>query len=209
MIDFDHPVISMRQEVFEILSRHGYRGNLFVNTGMLDEMYRKPLLPVGERPCMTWEELAELMEAGWGIGGHTVTHPNLSELSKRDPTGEKIRAELLANNEALRRHLGRAPRDFAFTGTSWSCVAEREVQKLYRFGRLWIVGAEYEADGAKIRYADLAGVSGDDEADGGPPAAARYITRETPAHRLPSMEIEGLIYERDAFRRYLEGASGA
>jgi hypothetical protein len=83
-------------------------------------------------------------------------------------------------------------------------VAEREVKQRYRFGRLWIVGSEYEADGRTIRYADLVGVPGEDEEDGGPPHAARYITRETDPYRLPSMELQRLLHAPGAFRRYLE-----
>lgn len=155
---------------------------------------------------MTWDEIGELVEAGWHIGAHTVTHPNLSELSKEDPTGERIRAEFEQCDDTLEAHLGIRPKDFAFTGTSWSSAAEREAMKRYRFGRLWIVGSEYEADGERIRYADLVGVPGDDEADGGPPHAARYITRESNPYRLPSMEFQALIYEPDAFRAYLDAA---
>lgn len=206
MIDFDHPVITMRHEVLDTLKRYGFRANLFVNTGVLDTLYSAPLPPAARREWMIWEEIGELMNAGWQIGAHTVTHPNLSKLSVEDPTGEKIRTELLQNNATLSEHLGITPRDFAFTGTSWSSVAESEVRKIYRFGRLWIVGSEYQADGKKIRYADLVGVKGADEADGGPPFAARYITRDSHPYRLPSMEIQGLIHAPDAFRRYLLGA---
>ena len=206
MFDFDHPVKSMRYQVHEALSRYGYRGNLFVNTGPVVEMHSGPLPPDAEREFMTWDEIAELAEAGWQIGAHTVTHPNLSALSVEDPTGEKVRAELEQCDEHLKTHAGITPKDFAFTGTSWSSAAEAEVMTRYRFGRLWIVGSEYEADGRPIRYADLVGVPGADEADGGPPHAARYITSESPPYRLPSMELQRLIYEPDAFRHYLEGA---
>ena len=73
-------------------------------------------------------------------------------------------------------------------------------------GRLWIVGSEYEADGKPIRYAELAGSSEPDEADGGPPNSTRYITEHTDPHRLPSMELQALINDPGAFRSYLEGA---
>jgi hypothetical protein len=67
-------------------------------------------------------------------------------------------------------------------------VAEQRVMERYRFGRLWIVGSQYQADG-------------------GPPMAARYITGDTPAYRLPSMELQcALSHDPAAFRRYLEGA---
>jgi peptidoglycan/xylan/chitin deacetylase (PgdA/CDA1 family) len=206
MIDFDHPVRSMRQEVHEILSEFGYTGNLFINTGPLDDLYSRPLPSDEERRYCTWDELGELRIAGWHLGAHTVTHPNLSELSAQDPSGERVAWELETCNATIERHLGFTPQDFAFTGISWSSIAEREVQKRYRFGRLWIISDEYQADGKPIRYGDLAGVTGETEADGGPPPAARYITWETHPYRLPSMDLEYLLDEPEAFRRYLKDA---
>ena len=206
MIDFDHPVKSMRYEVTSILERYGFRGNLFIYTSPYDPTYDRPL-PFAETPeHMTWGEIGELIEAGWHMGAHTISHPNLSELSLEDPSGEVIRTELDRCNEVIRENLGFVPKDFAFTGTSWSSQAEQEVAARYRFGRLWIVGSQYQADGKPVRYGELAGSSEPDETDGGPPNSARYITRETNPHRLPSMELQALINHPDAFRRYLEGA---
>ena len=202
MFDFDHPAKSMRYEVCEVLARCGYTGNLFVNTGWLNQDAEG----YGEK-TMTWQELAELLEVGWHVGAHTVTHPNLSALVAEDPAGDKLQWELETCDAEIQRHLGIVPRDFAFTGTSWSSVAEEKVKARYRFGRLWIVGAHYQADGQEIRYADLVGVAGEDEGDGGPPQAARYITRNSDPHRLPSMEIQcPLIHDPESFRAYLLGA---
>ncbi len=206
MLDFDHPVRSMRHGVMEVLARYGFSGNLFINTTPLEQMYAGPFPTDDEREIMTWEEIGELMDAGWLIGAHTHSHPNLSALSVEDPTGGKLREELEKNDEMLNANLGVTPRDFAFTGTSWSSAAEREVAARYRFGRLWIVGRSYSANGEDIRYADLVGVPGPDEPDGGPPAAARYIRRDTNPYRLPSMELQALIHSPEAFRAYLEGA---
>ena len=206
MIDFDHPVRSMRREVFAVLERFGFVGNLFINTGPLDDLHSRPLPPDDEREWMTWDELGELRAAGWHLGAHTVTHPNLSELSVQDPSGERIAWELDTCNATIQRHLGFVPQDFAFTGTSWSSIAEREVMNRYRFGRLWIISDDYQADGKPIRYGELAGVPGETEADGGPPFAARYITKDSHPYRLPSMELEYLLFETDAFRQYLVGA---
>ena len=206
MIDVDHPAKSVRHGVMEALDRYGFHGNLFINTGPLEDMYKSPLRTLREREFMTWEEIGELVEAGWRIGAHTHTHPDLSALSAEDSNGEKLRAELEKNDEMLEANLGVRPKDFAFTGTSWSSTAEKEVKKRYRFGRLWIVGPTYKADGKDVRYAELVAVPGNDEADGGPPHAARYITRGTDAYRLPSMEIQALIYAPEAFRAYLRGA---
>ena len=63
-----------------------------------------------------------------------------------------------------------------------------------------------ETDAGPRRFADLAGIAGDDDPDGGPPLAARYVNASTDPHRLPSMDFEYLVHDLDAFRRYLEGA---
>lgn len=206
MFDFDHPDKSMRHDILPIMQDYGFTGNLFINTGLMEEMYAGPLPELSERRWMTWEEIGELMDAGWHIGSHTHTHPNLSELSEQDPTGEILRGELAKCDDILRRQLGITTQDFAFTGTSWSSAAEREVKQRYRFGRLWIIGSTYLVDGQEMRYAELVGVEGEDEADGGPPTAARYITKNSDPYRLPSMEMSALIFEPDAFCSYLQGA---
>ena len=203
MLDFDHPVRSMRYEVRGVLDRYGFRGNLFIQTAPLVE----PPLKDEAKHWITWDELGELRDAGWCIGAHTHSHPSLSKLSVEDPTGEKLRAELDRNDALIKKHLGITPRDFAFTGTSFSTQAGKEVEKRYRFGRLWITGSPYQVDGKTVRYADLVGMPGPDLPDGGPPLAARYITRHTHPYRLPSMEIQALIHTEEAFRAYLEGAS--
>ncbi|MBM3934620.1 MAG: polysaccharide deacetylase family protein [SAR202 cluster bacterium] len=207
MFDFDHPVKSMRYEVKDVMDRYGYTGNLFIYTFPYDAGYtrnRPSWASLNEH--MTWDDIREMRAGGWLIGAHTISHPNLSDLFVEDPSGEVLRTELDRCNETIKSNLGFMPQDFAFTGTSWSSLAEREVKKRYRFGRLWIIGSEYKADGKPIRYAELVGVPGADEADGGPPAAARYITEKSDPYRLPSMELQYLLYEPDAFRRYLEGA---
>ena len=204
MIDFDHPFRSVVFECREVLDRYGFRANFFINTGLFDLIFGGVRRPEFAGRVATWEELAALRDAGWHFGAHTVTHPDLSQLSLEDPQGERFRAELEENDATLQANLGVTPRDFAFTGTSWSSVAERLVKERYRFGRLWIVGNEYNVDGQKLRYAELVGAPGPDEPDGGPPGGARYITEHTDPYRLPSMELEKLIYEPEAFRRYLE-----
>ena len=70
------------------------------------------------------------------------------------------------------------------------------------------MGTEYQVDGETMRYADLVGVDGPDEADGRDRQWRRVtLQRIRPLIVLPSMEIQRpLIYAPDAFRHYLEGA---
>ena len=216
MFDVDHPERSVFTDVQKVLDRYGFKGNLFVNTGPMDELYAQPMPTDAERTTMTWDEVRELMANGWHLGAHTVTHPNLSELHVEDPSGKKIAAELDQCNETLQRELGKPMRDFAFTGTSCSSSAEREVMTRYRFGRLWVrqldtperqSPSDYEVDGRTIRYAEYVGSDEPNDADGGPPMSVRYITEQSNPYRLPGMELQSsLMYEPESFRRYFEEA---
>jgi len=197
MFDFDHAVGSIVTDILPVMNDHGFRGNLFVHTAPME---------AGEAGFMTWEQVGRLIDAGWQIGAHTHTHPDLSELAGSSSGREAILEELETCDRILTARTGAAPKDFAFTGTTWSRTAEELVSERYRFGRLWIIGRTYQADGAEIRYAEIAGVDAPDEADGGPPVTARYITRSSHPHRLPSMELSALIFEEDAYRAYLQGA---
>lgn len=208
MFDFDHPVLSVPAEIFPAMQEYGYVGNLFVNTGYFDLTCQEISTKAGRPMCARWEQINELSQAGWTIGAHTHTHPNLSELVKTDPSGEIIRAEMEKNDRLIKNNLGLTPEYFAFTGnatgSTWSSIAAREAKKRYKLGRLWIIGPNCEADGKTMGYAELVNAAGADEADGGPPYASRYITKSTPFFKLPSMELQALIYEPDAFRQYLE-----
>jgi len=198
MFDFDHPNASIGREIRPIMQRFGFTGNLFINTA--------PMEKAADERFMTWDEIRDLMSAGWQIGSHLHNHFNLAYLSKKDPSGALIREQMEKCDGILHKHLGIVSKDFAYTTTTWSRVAEREVKKRYRFGRLWIIGTHYQTDVGPVRYADLVGVPGPDEQDGGPPSAARYITQDTDPYRLPSVDFEYLIYEYEAFRSYLDGA---
>ncbi len=202
MFDFDHPVKSIHDQIFPLMEKFGFKGNLFINTEPMEEGYSKH----PDFEFMNWSDIKALLDAGWQVGSHTHTHPNLSELSENDPSGETIRLEMETSDNILIKELGIQPKDFAFTGTSWSSLAEQEVRKRYRFGRLWIDGSIYQADGKPTRYADLVGIPGSDEKDGGPPYSARYITEETDPYKIPSMELEELIHDFDDYRFYLSQA---
>ena len=68
MFDFDHPVKSMRYEIHDVLAKYGYAGNLFINTGPVDELYSNAMPPFHRREIMTWDEMGQLIESGWHMG---------------------------------------------------------------------------------------------------------------------------------------------
>ena len=56
------------------------------------------------------------------------THPNLSELSIRDPSGAEVRRELQQCDQILKKQLGIESEDFAFTGTPNRSSAKGQFQ---------------------------------------------------------------------------------
>jgi peptidoglycan/xylan/chitin deacetylase (PgdA/CDA1 family) len=201
MFDFDHPNRSIGAELWPLMQRYGFTGNLFINTGAMEKE--------GDRRYLTWDEISAIAASRWQIGSHLHHHISLAYLARKDPSGALIREEMERCDGILLERLGVVSQDFAYTTTTWSAAAEREVAKRYRFARMWIIGSHFDTDAGRVRIGEFAGVAGDDESDGGPPIVARYIGEDTHPYRLPSMDMEYLAYAHDAFRRYLEGAVGA
>lgn len=107
MIDFDHPTITMRYEVNDIMQRYGYRPTLFIRTFDIEKQHNAPgpMPKPADRTVMTWDEVGELQQMGWHMAAHTVTHPNLSDLSVKDPSGAQIAEELDTSNATIRQRL--------------------------------------------------------------------------------------------------------
>ncbi len=209
LIDFDHPVRLIWENALPLLEAYGFRANLFVNTHGIEAEAQSPP-PDAEREFMTWDQVGELAARGWTIGCHTVHHYPFWKMAADDPTGGLIRDELSRADETIQRRIGVTPRDLAFTGRSWSPLGDRIARERYRFARLWLTGRVYTvSDGVsptrEVSEAEVLGVDGPPEGDGGPPHAARYITRATDPYRLPSLELEYLLTTEAAVDRYLEG----
>jgi peptidoglycan/xylan/chitin deacetylase (PgdA/CDA1 family) len=75
---------------YPILQRHGFRATFFVITGY-----------VGNRLCMTWDQLREMRAGGMDIESHTVWHPDLRRVTPQRLAGEMGQARAM-----LRRELG-------------------------------------------------------------------------------------------------------
>ncbi len=78
-------------------------------------------LPPGSR-LLDWEEIRALEAAGVAIGGHSVSHAVLPNLSPAD-----ARREIAGCREAIAEHLGRPPRHFAYPNGLHSPAVRRAV----------------------------------------------------------------------------------
>lgn len=103
-LTFDDAFASVKRYAAPLLTQFGARATLFVPTAYVSS--GGPLAwpgvehwqrtdHAGELAAMTWDDVAELAEAGWEIGSHTRTHPYLTRLSDPELADElgRSRAE--------------------------------------------------------------------------------------------------------------------
>lgn len=103
--------------------------------------------PDWARP-VTWGQLAEMQAGGLEVGGHTVTHPGLSQVTPR-----QARAEITDAREALVTNLGDAPRSFCYPNGTPEDFVGAQVPLIRQAGFTGAVVAFADAQGQRQRYA--------------------------------------------------------
>jgi peptidoglycan/xylan/chitin deacetylase (PgdA/CDA1 family) len=107
-LSFDDGMDDNHEFVLPILREHGIPATVYVTTGLIGKpnpwMARDP-----SARMMTAEELRELVSAGFEVGAHSVTHPDLSKLGYED-----CLREMLDSRAALESLLGAPIRTFAY-----------------------------------------------------------------------------------------------
>ena len=89
VLTFDDGYEDFYTSAYPILKKYGFTATLYIITGKIGGDY------------MTWDQLRELQKAGFEIGAHTVTHPDLSKLSE-----VQQHKELADSKAALEQQLG-------------------------------------------------------------------------------------------------------
>lgn len=170
LIDFDDNRGTVYDNAFPLLQQYGWRATCFVITALADSClpkYQDDYLSDGSGwyTWMTWQELGELRDAGWTIGAHTRTHPNLRKLEEAG-RHRRVVAELRRSKKDIQRKLGLTPFCFAYPGGAWNEAVEEVAGQFYQTVRHW---------------------------HNKPPF--RYVTRETNPLRLPAHNVsEQLLF---------------
>jgi peptidoglycan/xylan/chitin deacetylase (PgdA/CDA1 family) len=107
-LSFDDGMDDNHEFVLPILREHGVPATVYVTTGLIGKPNPWMASDSGAR-MMTAGELRDLVSAGFEVGAHTVTHPDLSELNY-----EACLGEMLDSRSTLERLLGAPIRTFAY-----------------------------------------------------------------------------------------------
>lgn len=110
-ITFDDAYRSVIERALPVLSRHGAPATVFVPTAYVSDGERLTWSALSrwagtpfeaELECMSWENLRALDAAGWEIGSHSSTHPDLTALGDAELDAE-LAGSRTACEEALQR----------------------------------------------------------------------------------------------------------
>jgi peptidoglycan/xylan/chitin deacetylase (PgdA/CDA1 family) len=108
-ITFDDGYADNYEHAVPLLAKHGLTATFFVVAGLLQHdpavaerirMLQKT--DSGSVRAMEWRHLREMSDAGFSIGAHTYSHPNLKTLAP-----ERVYWEVVRSREILEQGLGR------------------------------------------------------------------------------------------------------
>lgn len=113
IITFDDGNADLYTRAFPILQRYGFSGTLYLVVNYLDQP-----------GFLSSEQVQELVAAGWEIGSHSFSHPNLAQVD-----GEALRRETEGSRQWLMNRFGRPIDSFAYPYGISSHAAQRWVRK--------------------------------------------------------------------------------
>jgi peptidoglycan/xylan/chitin deacetylase (PgdA/CDA1 family) len=124
-VTFDDGDVSTVTRVLPVLRARGVSASVFVDTGRLN----------GSPPALRDEDLRMLADAGVEIGGHTVTHPDLTRLDSaavqtelthsRERLREVTGAEITGFAHPFGRHNARVSQAVAAAGYAYACTCRQ------------------------------------------------------------------------------------
>jgi peptidoglycan/xylan/chitin deacetylase (PgdA/CDA1 family) len=107
---FDDGYQSVYDHAFPILQRYGFSATVFLTVGDNGSTADSERLPsMCERSMLSWREIREMHRRGIAIGGHTLTHPDLTRLR-----GEHLKAEVVSGKDVIEDALGAQVDSFAY-----------------------------------------------------------------------------------------------
>ena len=99
-----------------ILQAHDVLATVFVTTGLIDQDARVIRrfsrlwgASDGDVRGLSWSQLSEMREAGWEIGAHTHSHPNLNQMKE-----SLVRQEIGSSKTTIEDHLQEPVQLFAY-----------------------------------------------------------------------------------------------
>ncbi len=142
-IHFDNGWLDTYTRAMPILQEFNMTGTCFVITDGLEaatagqeQAVRTQTEGEVTKPFMTWEQAGEMLAAGWEIGAHTATHCKVAD-TYHEKSDRGVLWEIETSNALIAKHLGVAPKHFAYPSGSRCDETDALLADKYRSLRLW------------------------------------------------------------------------
>lgn len=122
-LSFDDGYRDVAENALPVLERHGFRGTVFVATGVIDGSATFTWYRI-QPPLLSWPEIVALdRESALSFEAHTVTHPDLRAVDHG-----RAESEIAGSKAALEERLGRAVTGFCYPAGLYGERERRLVQ---------------------------------------------------------------------------------
>ena len=111
VVTFDDGYQNLHHHAMPALATYGFTATVFLVTGHIGGCNDWASAPpgLGEQRILKWPQAAELVQAGWEIGAHTRTHPDLRGLS-----AEEVESEMRSSRMEIEDQLDQRVESFAY-----------------------------------------------------------------------------------------------
>jgi peptidoglycan/xylan/chitin deacetylase (PgdA/CDA1 family) len=111
VVTFDDGFANVGEVAVPVLLDLGFRATIFAISGLCGKVNDWPNQASGipRLPLLSWSGLADIAAAGFEVGGHTMTHPDLSQV----PLTE-LNDEMVSSKHMIEARLGRGVSTFAY-----------------------------------------------------------------------------------------------
>jgi len=128
MLTFDDGHIDHYRNAFRLLQKYNMKGVFFIISGK----------PDNDQNYATWDQIKEMSDAGNEIASHTVSHIDLSTLSK-----DKLISELELSKKKIEEIIGKPVISFCYPSGKYNAQVLKIVRLYYLFARTTNPGKDF------------------------------------------------------------------
>lgn len=128
-LTFDDGFMDFYVEAAPILRKFRLHGTIFLPTSYCERTNAWPGQPkwVEEQPLLTWRQIRELADQGFGFGSHSATHAALTDLDATD-----LESELITSRREIETRINRPVEYFAYPYGRWDSCVHEAARRQYR-----------------------------------------------------------------------------